>query len=104
MAAPLTQETSTIPQETSPGGLFDGYTVGPAFDEMFDENLRPRSHYQRLHHLLQQITPKEFRLRKGMTDVSMRQDGVGFTVYRHEEGIERVWPMDPMPRVIPSDE
>ena len=39
-----------------------------------------------------------------MTDLSMRQDGVGFTVYRQEEGIERVWPMDPVPRIIPAAE
>src|SRR5262249_56891116 len=39
-----------------------------------------------------------------MTDLSMRQDGVGFTVYRQEEGIERVWPMDPVPRIIPAEE
>ena len=32
------------------------------------------------------------------------QDGVGFTVYRQEEGIERVWPMDPVPRIIPARE
>jgi uncharacterized circularly permuted ATP-grasp superfamily protein len=34
----------------------------------------------------------------------MLQDGVGFTVYRQEEGIERVWPMDPVPRIIPARE
>ena len=34
----------------------------------------------------------------------MLQDGVGFTVYRQEEGIERVWPMDPVPRIIPASE
>jgi uncharacterized circularly permuted ATP-grasp superfamily protein len=47
---------------------------------------------------------EEFRRRKAMTDLSMLQDGVGFTVYRQEEGIERVWPMDPVPRIIPADE
>jgi uncharacterized circularly permuted ATP-grasp superfamily protein len=39
-----------------------------------------------------------------MTDLSMKQDGVGFTVYRADEGIERVWPMDPVPRIVPADE
>jgi uncharacterized circularly permuted ATP-grasp superfamily protein len=48
--------------------------------------------------------PDEFRRRKAMTDLSMLQDGVGFTVYRQEEGIERVWPMDPVPRIIPAHE
>jgi uncharacterized circularly permuted ATP-grasp superfamily protein len=71
---------------------------------MFSRDLRARPHYQGLFGLLRQTTPDEFRRRKAMTDLSMRQDGVGFTVYRAEEGIERVWPMDPVPRIIPADE
>jgi uncharacterized circularly permuted ATP-grasp superfamily protein len=86
------------------GGLFQGYTLGAAYDEMFDRSLRPRPHYQVLHRRLHGLSPEEFRRRKAMTDLSMLQDGVGFTVYRQEEGIERVWPMDPVPRIIPADE
>jgi uncharacterized circularly permuted ATP-grasp superfamily protein len=85
-------------------GLFAGYTLGEAFDEMFDTSLTPRSHYLPLFRRLQALTSEEFRRRKAMTDLSMLQDGVGFTVYRQEEGIERVWPMDPVPRIIPAQE
>jgi uncharacterized circularly permuted ATP-grasp superfamily protein len=84
--------------------LFEGYTVGAAYDEMFDAELRPRPHYQALYRRLQSLSSEEFRRRKAMTDLSMLQDGVGFTVYRQEEGIERVWPMDPVPRIIPARE
>ncbi len=85
-------------------GLLAGYSLGAAFDEMFDRSLNARTHYEPLLRRLQNLTPEEFRRRKTMTDLSMRQDGVGFTVYRQEEGIERVWPMDPVPRIIPADE
>jgi uncharacterized circularly permuted ATP-grasp superfamily protein len=85
-------------------GLFRGYSFGAAFDEMFDRDSRPRSHYQTLFRRLCGLTSEEFRRRKAMTDLSMLQDGVGFTVYRQEEGIERVWPMDPVPRIIPAHE
>jgi uncharacterized circularly permuted ATP-grasp superfamily protein len=85
-------------------GLFSGYAQGAAFDEMFDRAGRPRPHYQALHRLLQRFSPAEFGRLKAMTDLSMLQDGVGFTVYRQEEGIERVWPMDPVPRIIPAEE
>jgi len=84
--------------------LLAEYSVGAAFDEMFNQDLRPRSHYDPLMRRLANLTPEEFRRRKTMTDLSMRQDGVGFTVYRAEEGIERVWPMDPVPRIIPPNE
>src|SRR6266550_1746330 len=85
-------------------GLFDGYALGAAYDEMFDRSLQPLPHYQVLYRRLQGLSPEEFRRRKTMTDLSMLQDGVGFTVYRQEEGIERVWPMDPVPRIIPAKE
>jgi uncharacterized circularly permuted ATP-grasp superfamily protein len=71
---------------------------------MFAGPLRPRPHYEALYEQLRRLSPEEFRRRKGMSDLSMLQDGVGFTVYREEEGIERVWPMDPVPRIIPADE
>ncbi|MCI0683849.1 MAG: circularly permuted type 2 ATP-grasp protein [Gemmataceae bacterium] len=71
---------------------------------MFDRTGSPRDHYEVLCRRLQHISPEEFWRRKTMTDLSMRQDGVGFTVYRQEEGIERIWPMDPVPRIIPAAE
>lgn len=85
-------------------GLFEGYELGAAYDEMFDQSFTPRPHYQTLFRLLKRLSPDEFRRRKAMTDLSMRQDGVGFTVYRAEEGIERVWPMDPVPRIVQASE
>jgi uncharacterized circularly permuted ATP-grasp superfamily protein len=88
--------------------LFGDYELGAAYDEMFgraDARLAaPRPHYEPLWRQLCRSTPDDFRRRKAMTDLSMRQDGVGFTVYRAEEGIERVWPMDPVPRIIPAHE
>jgi uncharacterized circularly permuted ATP-grasp superfamily protein len=86
------------------GGLFRDYTLGGGYDEMFGPGLCPRPHYQALYRRLVGMTAEEFRRRKTMTDLSMLQDGVGFTVYRQEEGIERVWPMDPVPRIIAASE
>jgi len=90
--------------DTGPGALLRGYGFGDAYDEMFEGPQRPRPHYELLHRRLSPLAPDEFRRRKAMTDLSMLQDGVGFTVYRQEEGIERVWPMDPVPRIIPAQE
>lgn len=83
---------------------FEGYSIGAAHDEMFSADGSVRPHYEALYHRLRSLPPGEFRRRKAMTDLSMLQDGVGFTVYRQEEGIERVWPMDPVPRIIPAAE
>src|ERR1700730_6287688 len=96
-------KTAAMPAHVS-DDLFRGYGLGAAYDEMFQRSLQPRPHYQALHRCLRGMKPDEFRHCKAMTDLSMLQDGVGFTVYRQEEGIERVWPMDPMPRIIPAGE
>jgi uncharacterized circularly permuted ATP-grasp superfamily protein len=87
-----------------PGSLLEHYELARAYDEMFASGGAPRPHYRALHQRLSALSGDEFRRRKAMTDLSMLQDGVGFTVYRQEEGIERVWPMDPVPRIIPAHE
>jgi uncharacterized circularly permuted ATP-grasp superfamily protein len=86
------------------GGPFSGYEPGLAYDEMIAPGGGPRDHYRPLYDRLRGLDAEDLRRRKAMTDLSMRQDGVGFTVYRAEEGIERVWPMDPVPRIIPASE
>lgn len=97
-------ESVVLAVEPTSNGLFHGYSLGPAYDEMFEAPSCPRPHYHHLFRRLAGLSPAEFRRRKAMTDLSMLQDGVGFTVYRQEEGIERVWPMDPVPRIIPAQE
>ncbi|MFM8494682.1 MAG: circularly permuted type 2 ATP-grasp protein [Planctomycetia bacterium] len=92
--------TAPCPDES----LLADYRTGAAYDEMFDAAGTARPHYLPLAERLGQTSAEEFRRRKGMTDLSMRQDGVGFTVYRADEGIERVWPMDPVPRIVPAEE
>jgi uncharacterized circularly permuted ATP-grasp superfamily protein len=84
--------------------LFRGYALGTAYDEMFVRPGEPRRHYLPLYFQLRSLSPETFRRYKAMTDLAMLQDGVGFTVYRQEEGIERVWPMDPVPRIVPANE
>jgi uncharacterized circularly permuted ATP-grasp superfamily protein len=99
----MIDQVTAAPNHTD-DSLFRAYGLVAAYDEMFERDLGPRPHYQPLFRRLTGLTSSEFRRRKAMADLSMLQDGVGFTVYRQEEGIERVWPMDPVPRIIPADE
>jgi uncharacterized circularly permuted ATP-grasp superfamily protein len=95
---------TALPASAPPADPFADYALGPAYDEMFGPDRAVRPHYATLYRRLRSLPPSELRRRKAMTDLSMLQDGVGFTVYRQEEGIERVWPMDPVPRIVPADE
>src|SRR6476619_6533493 len=102
MQVPLSPARAS--SDLGPDGLFAGYGLNLTYDEMFDGQGLSRAHYAPLFHRLRTLNLDQLRRYKAMTDLSMLQDGVGFTVYRQEEGIERVWPMDPVPRIIPADE
>jgi uncharacterized circularly permuted ATP-grasp superfamily protein len=47
------------------------------------------------------MTPEVFDERRRAADASFLYQGVTFTVYAEEEGVERVFPFDLVPRIIP---
>ena len=80
--------------------LFDGYATGLAYDEMFGDPDHPRAHYQPLYDQLASMNLDEFRRRQGTADTAFLRQGITFNVYANEQGTERVWPFDLVPRVI----
>ena len=84
--------------------LTDGYDPDPFFDEMFEAPGQPRPHYRDLFEHLSRLTAPAFDERRQAADVSFLRQGIGFTVYDDDEGIERIFPFDLIPRVIPNDE
>jgi uncharacterized circularly permuted ATP-grasp superfamily protein len=87
-----------------PGELFDGYDHVGFFDEAFDDDGSVRPHYTALVKRLAELTPDELRVRERLRDEAFRTAGITFTVYGEGEGIERTFPMDLLPRLIPADE
>jgi uncharacterized circularly permuted ATP-grasp superfamily protein len=87
-----------------PGELFDGYAHEGFFDEAFDSDGSVRAHYVALVKRLSELTPAELTARSRLRDEAFRTAGITFTVYGEDEGIERTFPMDLLPRLIPADE
>jgi uncharacterized circularly permuted ATP-grasp superfamily protein len=83
--------------------LFRSYNIA-AYDEMFDSNEHPRSHYASLYERLIEIGPDELERRHKVADLTMRQQGITFTVYGRDQGVERIIPFDPIPRLIAAAE
>jgi uncharacterized circularly permuted ATP-grasp superfamily protein len=83
---------------------FSNYLLDSCFDEMFDARRRPRPHYQALHELLLGLPAEEMRRKKQAADVSFLNQGITFTVYGRDEGTERIFPHDLLPRIITSAE
>ncbi len=87
-----------------PTELFDGYEHVGFFDETFDRDGTVRPHYRSLVKRLAELTPAELAARARLRDEAFRTAGITFTVYGEDEGIERTFPMDLLPRLIPAEE
>jgi uncharacterized circularly permuted ATP-grasp superfamily protein len=86
----------------SPG--LQNYLVDEAYDEMFDGSRTPREHYRSLLDTFSSLPAEEIRRRKHSADLSFLNQGITFTVYGREEGTEKIFPYDLLPRIITSAE
>lgn len=96
----MTQQQALRPE----ADLFAGYDLGEFFDEMFEAPGRPRPHCQRLAETLGGFSLPGFRARCELADITLLNQGITFTVYGDTQGIEKPFPVDLVPRVIPASE
>jgi uncharacterized circularly permuted ATP-grasp superfamily protein len=80
------------------------YELNGAYDEMFSSQEHPRKQYRPLHNLLLNLGPDELRRSKQEADQSFFNQGITFTVYGSDEGTERIFPHDLLPRIITAAE
>ena len=83
---------------------FRNYELRDAFDEMFEAEAAPRAHYRALFDRMLELPVEELRRRKQAADLSFLHQGITFTVYGREEGIEKIFPHDLLPRIITNKE
>lgn len=82
-----------------------GYPVRPdCFDEMFDQARLPRRASAPFVERLQSVTSTELKRRQRAAEMSMHIQGITFTVYGHQDGTEKVWPFDILPRIMDGGE
>jgi len=84
--------------------MFDDYEVNGLYDEMFSGPGQPRSHYGPVAARLRALGPSAFAKRVRMADVTFRNQGITFTVYKDAAGVEKIFPFDLVPRLVPADE
>lgn len=77
---------------------------GGVFDEMFRASGLPRSQYRALFNILQTVSPDELQRHQQVADQSFLLQGITFTVYGNNEGTERIFPYDLLPRIITGEE
>ena len=84
--------------------MFESYEVNGLFDEMFEAQGSPRPHYAAAAIRLQALGSESFARRVKMADVTFRNQGITFTVYSDQRGVEKIFPFDLVPRIIPANE
>ena len=84
--------------------LFDDYSLGRAYDEMFGAAGKPRAHYQALFEQLGTLPATELQRRQQVADRAFLHQGITFTVYGDSRGTERIFPYDLLPRIITGAE
>jgi uncharacterized circularly permuted ATP-grasp superfamily protein len=95
---------TTMPINCFENPLFRDYFLDDAFDEMFTPDGGIRPHYAPLLEVFASMQPEEIRRRKQSADLSFLTQGITFTVYGREEGTERIFPYDLMPRIVTNKE
>ena len=83
---------------------FQTYTLNEAYDEMFDAQGQTRAHYEPLFDRLKAVDAHEMHQRQSAADLAFLNQGITFTVYGKDEGTERIFPYDLIPRIITAAE
>lgn len=83
---------------------FTSYPLDAAYDEMFDGGGQARAHYWPLYDRLLELSAKELQQRQRYADATFLNQGITFTVYGDDEGTERIFPYDLLPRIITAAE
>ena len=84
--------------------LLESYKPADLFDELVDSDGRMRSYYAPVAERLFGMGSSELEQKRKSLELLFLKQGVTFTVYGDERGTERVFPFDPVPRLIPGAE
>src|ERR1700744_2688595 len=80
------------------------YLHDGSYDEMFAAERELHPHYSPLVELLTSLPQEEIQRRMQEADLSFLNQGITFTVYGQEQGTERIFPYDLLPRIITAAE
>lgn len=83
---------------------FEGYDRGGFFDEMFDGNGQIRPHYLEVATRFREMGVNELERKQEIAQDTFINQGITFTVYDDAQGTERIFPFDPIPRIVPGSE
>jgi len=88
--------------QVGPDTVLNDYQTDGFFDELVDQDGKPRPDTEELVNLINRIPVSELVRRQDAIERSLYQMGITFTVYNDSEGTEKIMPFDIIPRIISS--
>jgi uncharacterized circularly permuted ATP-grasp superfamily protein len=85
-------------------GVLKNYLLDHAYDEMFAGPGELHPHCEPLLEHFSSLPADELQRRKHSADLSFLNQGITFTVYGRDEGTEKIFPYDLIPRIITAAE
>ena len=84
---------------------FGAYEAGGFYDEMFNEvRGAERSEYSEVKKLFESLTEEDFKNQKNRINQTFLEQGITFQIYQEDSSLERIFPFDPIPRLITKKE
>ena len=94
-----------MPQSTRlPGVDWAKYRCERFYDEIMEAAGKPRPAARQLADYLDDLSKRELAQRRVAADLAIKAMGITFTVYTDAGQIDRAWPFDIIPRIIPTSE
>ncbi len=78
------------------------YRGGDYYDELLTPAGNPRVAARNIINFLRQLSAEEMAERQSAAELAIRDMGITFTIYSEGGNIDRSWPFDIIPRVIPA--
>lgn len=99
-----TMQSQMIQSQTNRVGQFNQYDPGDFYDELFLEDGTPRAEAKPLIERLGSLSIEEIKRRQQAAQNALFKLGVTFNVYSDNQGTERIFPFDIVPRIVASQE
>lgn len=84
--------------------LFENYEVGDFYDEVFGKEREPRAAARSLVRNIETLPGGELHNRQAAAERALMNMGITFNVYGASQGVEKIFPFDIVPRVLPASE
>jgi uncharacterized circularly permuted ATP-grasp superfamily protein len=83
---------------------FDNYALNHFYDELFEAPGQPRPSAAPLMSRLKAMPPSDLMRHQKGAEAELLQMGITFTVYGNNEGTEKIFPFDVIPRIVAAKE